>query len=61
GFVFDHADAGSLRTALRAALLAWREPGRWQRLQRVAMTRDHSWSTAAANYATLYRTMTHRR
>ena len=58
GFVFDTADVGAFSAALRAALLAWRDPGRWQRLQATAMTRDHSWSAAAAKYAALYHSMT---
>ena len=57
GFVFDAADAAALSAAVRGALLAWREPARWQRLQQAAMARDYSWTAAAAHYAALYRSM----
>ena len=57
GFVFDAATAAALHAAVRDALQAWREPAHWQRLQQAAMARDHSWATAAAHYAALYRSM----
>ena len=57
GFVFDAADAEALSAAVRGALLAWREPARWQRLQQAAMARDYSWTASAAHYAALYRSM----
>ena len=57
GFVFDGADADSLVTAARRALLTLREPARWRAMQREAMARDHGWDAAAARYMALYRSM----
>jgi starch synthase len=54
GFVFEEASSPALVAAVRRALAAYREPGRWQRLQRAGMARDFSWSAAARRYADLY-------
>jgi starch synthase len=54
GFVFQEASSPALVAAVRRALAAYREPGRWQRLQRAGMARDFSWSAAARRYADLY-------
>jgi starch synthase len=54
GFVFEEASSPALVAAVRRALAAYREPGRWQRLQRAGMVRDFSWSAAARRYADLY-------
>lgn len=57
GFVFDGADADSLVTTARRALLTLREPARWRAMQREAMARDHGWDAAAARYMALYRSL----
>jgi starch synthase len=54
GFVFAEASSAALAAAARRALAAYREPGRWQALQRAGMARDFSWSAAARRYADLY-------
>jgi starch synthase len=54
GFVFEEASSPALVAATRRALAAYREPGRWQALQRAGMARDFSWSAAARRYADLY-------
>jgi starch synthase len=54
GFVFEEPSSAALAAAARRALAAYREPGRWQALQRAGMARDFSWSAAARRYADLY-------
>jgi starch synthase len=54
GFLFERAETSSLTAAVRRALAAWREPGRWREMQGAAMRRDFSWSAAARQYADLY-------
>lgn len=54
GFLFERADVTSLTAAVRRAVAAWREPGRWREMQRAAMRRDFSWAAAARRYADLY-------
>jgi starch synthase len=50
GFLF----ADDLAEALRRALAVYREPARWQAMQRAAMACDFSWPAAARRYADLY-------
>jgi starch synthase len=54
GFLFERAEASSLTAAVRRAVAAWREPGRWREMQGAAMRRDFSWAAAARQYADLY-------
>lgn len=54
GFLFERAEVTSLTAAVRRAVAAWREPGRWREMQRAAMRRDFSWAAAARRYADLY-------
>lgn len=54
GFTFDEPSAGSLLTALRAALTAYRDPPTWRGLQQAGMRRDFSWDASAADYERLY-------
>jgi starch synthase len=54
GFLFERADASSMTAAVRRAVAAWREPGRWREMQGAAMRRDFSWAAAARRYADLY-------
>ncbi|MGE0799628.1 MAG: glycogen synthase GlgA [Lautropia sp.] len=55
GFVFDRPQIAALESAIRRTIEAYREPAGWQKLIRSAMTRDHAWSSAAREYAALYR------
>jgi starch synthase len=54
GFVFEEASSPALVAAARRAVAAYRDPGRWQALQRAGMARDFRWSAAARRYADLY-------
>ena len=54
GFLFERADVTSLTAAVRRAVAAWRESGRWREMQGAAMRRDFSWAAAARRYADLY-------
>ncbi len=54
GFVFDHATAEDLTSALVRALSLYREPLVWRRLQLQAMAQDFSWDASATQYAALY-------
>jgi starch synthase len=55
GFVFQHADEAALLEAVQRALAAYRDPARWQQIQRAGMARDFSWEAAARRYTDLYR------
>jgi starch synthase len=61
GFLFERAETSSLTAAVRRALAAWREPGRWREMQGAAMRRDFSWAAAARQYADLYSRLARRR
>ena len=54
GFLFERAETPALTAAVRRAVAAWREPGRWGEMQGAAMRRDFSWAAAARRYADLY-------
>ena len=54
GFLFERAETSALTAAVRRAVAAWREPGRWREMQVAAMRRDFSWAAAARRYADLY-------
>ena len=54
GFMFGRLEEASLLEAAMRAAAAWRDPARWQRMQRAAMARDFSWEAAARRYADLY-------
>jgi starch synthase len=54
GFLFQRADSAALVAAVRRALAAFRDAGRWTRMQRAGMSRDFSWAAAARRYADLY-------
>ena len=55
GFVFRGYNSRALAAALRRALRAYRQPARWQALQRRGMQLDFSWSRSARAYEALYR------
>ena len=55
GFHFSPVTSEMLAAAILRALLVWRQPDVWRRLQRNAMQTDVSWHRPAARYAALYR------
>src|SRR5690606_8319753 len=55
GFQFAPVTAAALRFALERVFELYRQPARWQALQRRAMTRKVDWSAPAAAYHELYR------
>ncbi len=50
GFAFDAAEATALAAAVRRALAAYRDAGRWRALVQRGMAEDHSWAHPAAEY-----------
>jgi len=54
GFLFAPVEPGALLEAVRRAAGLRRDVERWREMQRRAMQRDFSWSTAARQYAALY-------
>ncbi|MGC9358675.1 MAG: glycogen synthase, partial [Anaerolineae bacterium] len=55
GFVFEPYTVEAFEGTLLRALVAYRDPPRWQILQRRAMEMDFSWSASARAYLDLYR------
>ena len=56
GFVFDAQTPDALLAAVRRAIDAYRDPGRWSTLQRNGMARDFRWDASALRYLEVYRT-----
>ena len=55
GYVFDHADATGVNSALDRAIKDWfHQPGRWQQLVLNALTIDFSWNQPAKQYLDMY-------
>jgi starch synthase len=54
GFVMASSDAAGLHEALARAMQAWREPPRWQRIQRNGMARQFGWNQSATRYLRVY-------
>lgn len=54
GFLMEDATRDALIEAASRAVSAWRDPPRWQALQRSGMARDFGWKKAAAEYAAIY-------
>jgi len=54
GFLFAPVDSRTFLHAVRRAAGCRRDAERWREMQRRAMQRDFSWSTAARQYAALY-------
>ncbi len=54
GFVFGPADPAALVGAVRRALTAMRDPGRFRGIQANGIARDHSWRAPAAAYEAAY-------
>lgn len=57
GFTFAAATPSALLATLERAVTAARDPSGWMALRRRAMERDSSWTTSAAEYAALYRSL----
>jgi len=57
GFVFSEASAAALAGAIARAVGTYRQPARWQALQRRAMQRDVSWAASARQYRELFRSL----
>ncbi|MCS6951623.1 MAG: glycogen synthase GlgA [Bryobacterales bacterium] len=57
GFKFKEYTGPALLRALREAVAAWHDPGRWHSLIQNGMRRDFSWLASAAEYQALYRTL----
>ena len=58
GFVFEHATAESLLSALqRAAAVRAGQPDRWRAIMLAGMAGDLSWSTPAQDYLRLYQSI----
>ena len=58
GFLFQSADAVSLRDAILRALSVYILPNKWEHFQRNGMQEDLSWLRSAAKYAIIYRSVT---
>jgi starch synthase len=54
GFKFAEYTGEALLTALRAALLAYRDKESWQNLMRNGMARDFSWTASAREYVKVF-------
>jgi starch synthase len=57
GFLFAGADGGALASAVRRAISAWDDGGRWAGIVGRGMTADLSWDVPAARYEEAYRTL----
>jgi len=55
GFSFERYDAMALYTTIVRAVEVYSHPDLWRPLQVRCMTRDFSWTTAAAKYVTVFR------
>lgn len=58
GFRFDHFAPDSMQWSVGEAIGAFRDPGRWAKLQMAGMQRDFSWDASARAYLKLYQTLT---
>ena len=54
GFVFDTPDVATLLDTLRRALLLFRQPAQWRRLQQSGMNQSFDWADSAGHYLSLY-------
>lgn len=57
GFIFDEATKPAFLAAIKRALLTFREPIAWRRLQLAGMSQDFGWEVSARKYIALYRTL----
>jgi starch synthase len=61
GFVFRDYTGAALLTALRRALVVFRDRTAWRALQRAGMRRDNSWDHSAGEYVRIYGKVTRQR
>ncbi len=54
GFLFDEFSSFALAGAFERAVVAFRDPATWTRLQQMGMSRDHSWRASAQQYVQVY-------
>ncbi len=54
GFLFDEFSGFALTGAFERAVVAFRDPATWTRLQQTGMSRDHSWRASAEQYVHAY-------
>ena len=54
GFVFRDASPQALILAIERALALYKQPNLWNKVMRVAMKQDFSWSQSAKHYLELY-------
>ena len=57
GFKFTEYSPGTLVAAVRRALSAYGDAGRWADIARRGMREDHSWDVSAREYVKVYRAM----
>jgi starch synthase len=61
GFSFQAATPAAFLATAKRALAAWQDRKLWQRIQRIGMGCDFSWSGAASDYVHVYRSALKRR
>jgi starch synthase len=54
GFAFQGLEPAAMLDAVERALAAFRNPGRWRRIQQAGMREDHSWDPSAREYVKVY-------
>ncbi|MFN0146674.1 MAG: glycogen synthase [Dehalococcoidia bacterium] len=54
GFLFDEFSTFAFAGAFERAVIAFRDPAAWAQLQRMGMSRDHSWGASATHYVETY-------
>jgi starch synthase len=54
GFTFDQYSSKAMLGALRRAVDTYRRGDVWRRLQLAGMREDHSWTTSAHRYVSVY-------
>jgi len=54
GFVFRDTSPQALLLAIERALTLYKQPNLWNKVMRVAMKQDFSWSQSAKHYLELY-------
>ncbi|HSH90848.1 MAG TPA: glycogen synthase GlgA [Ramlibacter sp.] len=54
GFIMKSQSVDGLREACDRAMLAWRDPSRWNRIQVNGMSRDFGWEQSAKRYVEVY-------
>jgi starch synthase len=57
GFLFDDPTSDALATALVRVLQVFKDKGEWQRLQRIGMAQDFSWTHSARQYLAAYQSL----